>query len=438
MAGGSWTTQNKVRPGAYINFKSVGDATVTVADRGVVTMPLVLPWGPEKQIIEINAGDSLFDMLGIDITEGSALLIKEAFKRARTLLLYRVNSGAKATVTLGALTITAKYGGAKGNDIKVVIEVNIDDNAKFDVITLVGTREVDKQIAVSNIDGLVNNSFVEFSGTGALTATAGVSLENGSDTAPTNADYSTYLSKAELYNWNTLGVPTKDATLKSIIVNFIKRLREQEGRMVQAVLENYAEADYEGIISVKNGVILSDLTEITSDKAVAFVAGATAGANVNQSNTYSRYDDAIDVDTRYTNSEIEAALKNGEMVFTINNGKVVIEQDINTLKTFTNDKQNYFRKNRVIRTLDGLDNDINNIWITKYIGNEDNNTDGRNLFKKDVIELLETYQGINAVENVVPEDVVINEGNDKDSVVAIVGAQPIDSMEKLYMTIEVR
>ena len=48
MAGGTFTVQNKVRPGAYINFKSVGKPLGTVADRGIMTMPLALKWGPSK------------------------------------------------------------------------------------------------------------------------------------------------------------------------------------------------------------------------------------------------------------------------------------------------------------------------------------------------------------------------------------------------------
>ncbi len=437
MAGGTWTTQNKVRPGAYINFKSVGDASVDLAERGIVTVPLVLPWGPEKQIIEISASDNLVDVLGIDITDTSALLIKEAFKRAKTLLLYRLNEGAKSTISLGGLTVIAKYSGIKGNSITIIIQSNIDVAGSFDVITMVGVTKVDNQ-TVATIEELESNAYVVFAGIGQLQVTAGLILAGGTNGAVTNAEYSTYFSKVELYDFNTMGIPSTDPTIKSVATSFIKRLREQEGRKVQVVLEKYPIADYEGVISVKNGVILSDGTTITSDKAVSFVAGATAGANVNESNTYSSYDDAVDVDTRYTGTEIETALKNGELLFTINNGKIVIEQDINTLKTFTNEKQNYFRKNRVIRSLDGINNNVKSLWDTRYAGDEDNNPDGRNLFKKDIIKLLEMMQGIGALENVTADDITIIAGSDKDAVGAQIYAQPVDSMEKLYMTVGVR
>lgn len=436
MAGGTWTNENKVRPGAYINFKSEAKTSSVVGERGIVTLPLELPWGPEKQVIEIGAGENLSDIIGIDISDSSALLIKEALKRAKTLLIYRLNAGTKATKTLGTLVITAKYSGSKGNNITIVIQNSIDVESSFDVITLFDGKQVDKQ-TVKTIEELKANSYVVFSGTGALQTTAGTALSGGADGAITNGDYTAYLSAIELYDFNVMSIPTKDSSIKALAAAFIKRLREEEGKKVQVVLENYASADYEGVISVKNGVILADGTVVASDKAVAFVAGATAGANINQSLTYSNYDGAVDVDVRYTSKEIIQALENGEIVFTTNKGRVVIEQDINTLKTFTEEKNKDFRKNRVLRVLDDIANSIKEIYDSNYIGKMSNNGDGRNLFKKDVIKYLETLQGINAVENVVPEDVEILAGTDKDSVLAGVSAQPVDAMEKLYMEVEV-
>jgi hypothetical protein len=437
MAGGTWTRQNKVRPGAYINFKSKTKEAGVLGERGIATMPLVLSFGPEKQVIEINIDTDLFNTIGIDISDDEALLIREVLKRAGKLLIYRLNTGVKAAATLSTLTVEANYSGTKANQIKIIIQTNIEDNTAFDVITMLGTIQLDKQVKVKTIAELQPNTFVTFKGTGNLQATAGLPLSGGTDGAITNQNYTEYLASIELYEFNTMGIPTTDSSLKAVVATFVKRLREQEGRKIQAVLEKYPEADYEGVISIRNGVILSDGTTIPSDKAVAFVAGATAGANINQSNTYTVYDGAVDVDIRYTNTETESFLKNGDIVFTTNNNRVIIEQDINTFKTFTEEKSKDFRKNRVLRVLDAINNDVKTLWDTKYAGEGNNNADGRNLFKKDVIKLLEAMQGINALENVAPEDVDIYAGADKDAVLAQIAAQPVDSMEKLYMEVEV-
>jgi hypothetical protein len=429
---------NKVRPGVYINFASERQALGALGERGIVTMPLPLSWGPSKQIITINAGDDTFDVLGYDITAPQLLLIREALKRAKTLLLYRLNDGDKATATIGGMTVTAKYSGVRGNNITIVVQANVDNPSMFDVQTLVEGREVDVQ-TVSTIGELRENAWVTFSGTGTLTETAGVNLAGGTDGEVTNADYMDYLAAIELHDFQTMAAPVTDETLKGIFVSFVRRLRETEGKKIQVVLPDYPSADYEGIISVKNGVILADGTVIDKVKATAWVAGATAGANVNQSLTYTAYDDAIDVDTRYTHSQIEQALLNGEFLFVPSDGRAIVEQDINTFTSYTPEKGKHFSKNRVIRVLDGIANDLKRIFEQYYIGKVNNDADGRNLFKNEIINYLNTLQEIGAVQNFdTQNDVKVLPGNDVDSIYVELYVQPTDSVEKIYMKITIR
>src|SRR5690606_23280447 len=188
----------------------------------------------------------------------------------------------------------------------------------------------------------------------------------------------------ELHDFNTMAAPVDDETLKSVFVAFVKRMREDEGKKIQVVLPDYATADYEGVISVKNGVVLADGTVLNNVQATAWVAGATAGANVNQSLTYAAYDGAVDVDTRYTHTQIVQALQNGEFLFVPSDGRAIVEQDINTFTSFTPEKRQHFSKNRVIRVLDSLGNDLKRIFEQFYIGKVNNDDDGRNLFKNEI------------------------------------------------------
>lgn len=438
MAAGTWTTQNKVRPGVYINFESVPKPLGTVGDRGIVTMALPLSWGEAKKIITIEAGEDPFDKLGYDLASSQLLLIREALKRAKTLLLYRLNTGIKATATIDNLTVIAKYGGVRGNDLSIVIQTNVDDPAKFDVKTLLDGKEMDVQ-TVATIEELQDNKWVDFSGTGALSVTAGVSLTGGADGEVTNQDHMDYLAAIEVQDFNTMALTSDDPTLKSLYVSFVKRMREDEGKKIQVVMPNYPDADYEGVISVKNGVILSDGTVIDATKAVAWVAGATAGAEMNESLTYMAYDDAVDVDIRYTNTQIIEALNNGEFIFTPSDGKAIVEQDINTLTSFTPTKGKQFRKNRVIRVLDGIAVDFKRIFENYYIGKVNNNEDGRNLFKNECINYLTTLQNIAAIQNFDSQtDITVQQGSESDSVVVELYVQPVDSVEKLYFTIKIR
>ncbi len=438
MAGGAWTVQNKVRPGVYINIKSQGKPQGAAGTRGTVTMPVVLGWGPEKTPVEVDFETNFEKVLGYPITDSALILLREALKRVNKVILYRVNAGGvKAAATIGGINFTAKYTGTRGNQIAGSVKQNIDDTTKFDVSTYLNGKEVDRQ-TVAAISELKFNDYVDFSGSGSIAAAAGTSLTNGANGTAVAADYADYFTAIEPLNFNTMALPVDDAEIKAVTVAFIKRMREQEGKKVQAVLANYPAADSEGILSVKNGVILSSGTVIDKVKATAWVAGAVAGAEVSQSLTYSAYDDAVDVDTRFTNSQIETALRSGELVFVENQGRAIVEQEINTFVSFTPEKGKEFSKNRVVRLFDSIENDIRDIFASFYIGKVSNNDDGRNLFKSELINYLNRLQAIGAIQNLDPqEDIKVLPGTDIDSVVVNLHIQPVDAIEKIYITVTV-
>ena len=57
MAGGTWTSQNKVQPGVYINTRSRGNLGVSIGEKGVVAIAEPLSWGPSGVIQEIIPGE---------------------------------------------------------------------------------------------------------------------------------------------------------------------------------------------------------------------------------------------------------------------------------------------------------------------------------------------------------------------------------------------
>ncbi|MGH0052962.1 MAG: phage tail sheath subtilisin-like domain-containing protein, partial [Sphaerochaetaceae bacterium] len=311
---GTFTSYNKVRPGAYTNVVGLATADEQAGDRGIASLPLILKWGEEKTMITIEALSDFKDLLGYDSTDDEVLLAREAFKRASSLLVYRVNTGVKAAVTTGNLTATAKYTGTRGNDITIVITQNIDA-VTFDVATQVDgvTEDLQEQLAV--VADLEDNNWVDFTGTGALALTAGSPLVGGTDGSPIAGDYTDYLAALELVTFNTTGYPGTDSGIKTSFDTFINTYRDDQGFKVQAVLADY-NGDYEGIINVTNGVILDDTTELTADQAVAWVTGATAAAEVNESLTFDSYDNAVDANPRRTNSDTITRLNNGEFMFT--------------------------------------------------------------------------------------------------------------------------
>ena len=441
IGGGTFTVQNKILPGAYINFVSAGRAA-QLGSRGVVALPLELNWGPENKVFAVTAEDfnrTAIDVFGYDPTDASLLLVREALKRAKTLLAYRVNSGGqKASATVGGMTVTAKWGGTRGSDLKVAILTNADDSTKVDVVTYLGTMEVDRQ-TVSDASGSANlkdNNFVTFGEAETLTPASATALTGGTNGTVDGAAYSNFLNAIEVEAFNVIGYPGTDKTIKALIAAFVKRLRYDNGVKIVGVLYQY-DGDDIGLINVKNGVILADGTTITGDKAVAWVAGATAGAEINESLTNVAYDGAVDVDIKYTKSQYEAAIQNGEFAFYADNGKARVLTDINSLVTFGDGVSEDWTSNRVVRVMDGWANDVARIFGERYIGTVTNSDTGRELFKADLVSLAMQYQAIDAISNFESADIVIQQGNGKRDVVVNCALQPNDSMEKLYMTVTV-
>lgn len=443
MAGGTWITQNKVRPGVYINFGSEQRALGTLGDRGVVAIPAPLPWGDPSGVIVLEASEYLdksLELLGFHATDARIRHITAAVSHANTVLLYRLGgTGAtQATATEGNLTASAKYGGTRGNDLQIVVQANIDDPVAFDVVTLLDGEEVDRQ-TVGTVEELQPNSFIDWSGSGELTETAGTPLTGGADGTASGGDLTDALCAFEAYQFNILGLPLTEESSKQLAVAYVKRQREDEGKKIQAVVVDYPQADYEGVISLRNGVITSDGLRVEPEMLLWEIAAMQAAANVNESLTYKAIPNAVDAYPRLTNSETVAALQNGELVITAVNGRAVIEQDINTLTTYTPEKAKHFTKNRVVRVLDGLANDYMRVFSQSYIGKVPNNADGRNLFKGECINITGQYQNIGAVQNFDSQsDIEVLAGTDVDAVVVNQWVQPVDSIEKIYMAITVR
>ena len=216
-------------------------------------------------------------------------------------------------------------------------------------------------------------------------------------------------------------------------------MRDEEGKYVQAVVANYNDADYEGIINNVNGVTLEDGTSISAVEFTAWVAGATAGASLVESNTGKTINGAVGIVDQLSNEAIISGLKTGQFILSSNqNGTIKVEKDINSLHTYSDDISYNFTKNRVIRVLDTIGSDIKNIWETTFLGLVSNNVDGRDLFKASLINYLKDLQGRGAIQDFNgADDVEVTQGQAIDSVVADIRVKPVDSMEYLYLTINV-
>lgn len=444
MAGGTWSSQNKIRPGVYIRFKSTAGLGLTVGERGTVTICEPLSWGPVASVMEIEAGADLTPFTGYDATAPQNRFLNEIFKgTSRTsapnkVLLYRpaASSSAEASATVAPLTVTARYPGARGNDISIVITELTEPEDTFTVSTVLDGAIVDQQQA-KTVEDLVPNDWVTFSGTGALAASTGAPLTGGADGTVQSAAYSTYLSAIEPHRFDVMIYDGSDTTVMDAMSAFIKRIADDAGAYAQLVAANMTNPDSRFIINVMSGVTLSDGTVLTPQQTTWWVGGAQAGAMYNQDLTYATYPGAVSVSPLMTNSQYEAADQAGQFTLLADNGVVKVEYDINSLVTYTPDIGQIFHYNRTMRLCSTIANDIYQQFSDSYIGVVNNNEAGRMMFKSAIVGYLLDIQSNQGIQNFEADDVEVLPGEAIDAVLVNIAIQAVGSANKIYMTIEV-
>lgn len=434
LGGGTFITQNKILPGSYINFVSAQRASSLMSDRGVVALALELDWCAEEEVFKVTYEEFqryALKKFGYNYDHEKLKGLRDLFKNAKEGYFYRLNKGTKATNKFA----TAKYSGLRGNDLKIIIQTNIDNGDLFDVTTVLDNKKVDLQ-TVSEMANLKDNDWVVWNKSQTLELTAATPLTTGSNgSSVTGSEYQKFLDKIESYNFHAIGCLATSDEIKNLFVAFTKRMREEIGSKCKTVVYKKETADHEGIISVENAV--KDEGAIESS-AVYWTLGAEAGCAVNKSNTNKRYDGEFTIDVDYTQLELEEALLAGKFIFHKVGDEERVLEDINTFRSFTEEKNSDFSSNQTIRVLDRIANDIAVLFNTKFLGNYPNNPSGRVSFWNDIVKHHKSLEAIDAIENFNADDVVVEKGNDKKSVIVTDAVEVINAMAKLYMTVAVQ
>ena len=270
----------------------------------------------------------------------------------------------------------------------------------------------------------------------ALKGASTVYVYNLNPTAHALSDVQAAFKKLATFTFNVLVYPYETSENAQAVATWIGLMRNDEGVKVQGVIPKYT-GDKEYIINPVQAIILEGGTELPVGAVACYVGGITAGANINESNTNRKYVGAIDVNPRMTKTEMEAAIKAGKYIFKVDNAQNVTSvYDINSLTTINAEKGKSFTKNRTIRTIDGINNDIVNIFESNYLGGKtNNNEDGRSLLRSTLIEYFNQLQLMNAIQNFEEKDVEVIKGSDKESVTINCNIQTVDSIEKIYITV---
>ena len=339
------------------------------------------------------------------------------------------------------ITAEAVVAGKDGNRISVEIGNTHSGSSQRDLIVYVDNIEKARTPfpgGASNIE--VSNEYVVVNKTGNTDweTVEKTQLSGGSDgTIPDASIYDAFFTALKTIAFDVLIYDGKDATLKSTFASFVKDQSNEEGKRCQCVLSEYV-ADNECIISCASQSVTLDTGAVLKPEQLTWwVGGASAGANVNESLTYSCYPGAVDIEPKLTRSEQEAQIEGGNFALISQFDKIQVLTDINSFTTFSVEKGKAFRKNRVVRTVFGLCNDIYKTFALYYIGAVHNDEEGRKALKAEILNLMLKYQGNRALQNVVVDDVTVNKGVDSDAVVIEINCQPVDSIEKIYINITI-
>lgn len=339
------------------------------------------------------------------------------------------------------ITAEAVVAGEDGNRISVEIGDTHAGSSQRDLIVYVDNIEKARtSFSGGASNAQVSNEYVVVNKTGNAdwTTVEKTQLSGGSGgTTPDASIYDAFFTALKTIAFDVLIYDGKDATLKSTFASFVKDQSNEEGKRCQCVLSEYV-ADNECIISCASQSVTLDTGAVLKPEELTWwVGGASAGANVNESLTYSCYPGAVDIEPKLTRSEQEAQIEGGNFALISQFDKIQVLTDINSFTTFSVEKGKAFRKNRVVRTVFGLCNDIYKTFALYYIGAVHNDEEGRKALKAEILNLMLKYQGNRALQNVVVDDVTVNKGVDSDAVVIEINCQPVDSIEKIYINITI-
>lgn len=450
MASGIWSeTDRPIRPGFYNRFKAAALARIQMGKRGIVAMPVKANWGPEKEIVRITSEKDLIDNFGNDMNYTAYKLGRLALLgQPKELLLYRLVDGTQkpAVLTLKAgstdvIKLETKYSTTR--EFKISIEPNVVDETLVNIVLYEGARPVyefkklsgsSKEIVEAinkdtenkwlvatsltpeNDEPVVLDSIASAEMTGGNDGTSGIATE----------DYINALTAFEGRKINGISLDgITDQAIHTSLRGWVERVR-RSGKKVRAYIGGPAEEtiteannrskniNYEGIINVGVGGILDGI-EYTPAETACYIMGLGEGQDMKECLT-NQVTVFQDVTKHLTHEEIEETLLSGTLVLRYDDGAVVIEDDVNTLKRYGQDQNEIWGYLRAIKFMDMVDEDTSLTGNRQYVGNVLNGRTGQLAVLsalKQYFEILQTGELIEDFTVEIDEDLQKNAANDE-------------------------
>jgi hypothetical protein len=468
MPGGVWTTGDinnpETRPGAYFNLIAQAIALIGEGEAGTVGLIGRADWGPVDEWVEVTSEAELVSNFGVGLSIPK--LGKQAVRGgAGALRVLRIAGSSVATAELvlddavpdPALTVSALYPGARGNTFSVSVAANPVagvDLKVFEGATLLET--------FTSPDGH-NDSFAELihgvsrfidavvTGTAnrVVAAVASTPLAGGDSGATVVAgDYTTAQAQVLGEDIDVLVQDDEDDdAIQDSLAAFAEDARLQGSRFITVIgsaagdtlngsITRATSFDNEGIVYVFPGFTDTEGVIYTGQEAAARVAGLIAAAGITKSVTFSPIPDGADVELRLTNSQVSQALGAGILPLVFDGTSVAVEKGINTLSTITEDKPLAFTRIRTVMTLDAVQDGLEQ-GLKGLIGQVNNDDDGRATVLGAAQAFLDQLISARALKPGGFVELDPEFEQEADNVFLRVAVQPLDSIEKIFVTVYV-
>lgn len=384
MAKGTWNEKDRPSiPGVYNRFKTKAKEAAN-GIQGILAMPVKANWGDVGKIISITSLKDLENVFGKDSNYTAYKLGRLALLgNVKELLLYRLTDGKHKigsiklldTDSTESIKLDTKYPTSRA--FNVTIKSNILDANKNDLIIFEGNKQLltiglkgTQEEIINSINNNLENDFVVASKINDSTATlepiVNQPLTGGNDgcTSITNESYIKALEEFERYTIDSFVLDSiNDEILQETVKAWVVKNKEQgndftyftggkENQSISEINEKSKSFNHENIVNLGNSGIYEGIKYTPAEVSVYF-ASLAASQNIKGSicNAKTIFED---VEPKLSPTEVKACLAAGTLVLDTDDKDVVVVDDVNTFKLYSDEKDKrlgFIRLNNILNRI---------------------------------------------------------------------------------------
>lgn len=475
------------RPGAYVNWVAAQAVAFIPSQGSIVAVAGTTNWGPFEVSTLCTSFQQYRAIFGYDDDTPSELdkAVRQAFQGEDVLsrggaggvLVHRFGGSAahKAAKTINntaaaaAITLTARYEGSRGNNLRITTQDYAPDATKTQLIVYENTVELERftylDADITSLGAEINaksdwlTATVTVSGT-ALAATTSSALTTGNDgTTVIASDWTDVLSALSTESFGVLAPANlTDGSILASLVAWSQGLNANGQRFMTIVggglsddiddaLDRSSTIGDENFINLGVGSLVDDtLGELSTAQLAPRVAGIVAARGEAKQITAARLGGVSAILNGADSQAIDSAIDGGVVVFTRDNyqaAPIHIEKGVTTWGVdldSTDKPHRIFGNPKFVRTMQGIETDIRALGQAPgFIGELPVNDRTRSWAVGEVGALLREREGRDVLQpgSIVSVDQDPPPSDDDEYIGLAVGLKFGRDVEQFFMSITV-